>query len=237
MTAPSLQVHPTPAEVAAHGAMLLATWLRESVERHGDAMLAVSGGRSPWAMFELLVGDTTVPWSHVHLLQVDERVVPDGYPDRNWTHIAERFVDSGVIAADHAHPMPVTADDLHAAAAEYSALISALCPEGAIDALHLGLGDDGHTASLAPGDGVCDVLDRDVALTCEPYNGTMRMTLTRPCLDRAVHGFFQVCGEGKRAAVEQLLAGDTSIPASLLAGDRLLVLADAAAAPQRPAST
>ena len=229
MTAPALEVLPDAPAVAERGAALLADWLKEAVERHGDAMFAVSGGRSPWPMFERLVQDTTVPWSKVHLVQVDERVLPDGHDERNWTRTAQCFVESGPIAADYAHPMPVTADDLEAAATEYARLLRTICPESTIDALHLGLGDDGHTASLAPGDGVCNVMDRDVALTEGLYRGTRRMTLTRPCLDRAAHKLFQVSGEAKRIAVQQLLRGDTSIPAGLLNSANALVLADTAA--------
>jgi 6-phosphogluconolactonase len=229
MTAPSLEVLPNARAVADRGAALLADWLKEAVEQHGDAMFAVSGGRSPWPMFELLVQDTTVPWGKVHLVQVDERVLPDGHEERNWTRTAQCFVDAGPITVARAHPMPVTAEDLEAATVEYAELLGAICPESTIDALHLGLGDDGHTASLAPGDGVCDIVDRDVALTEGLYKGTRRMTLTRPCLDRATHMLFQVSGEAKRCAVKQLLAGDTSIPAGLLRCQDAVVLADTAA--------
>lgn len=229
VTAPRLEVLTDPESVAQRGAELLAQWLCEAVERHGDAMFAVSGGRSPWPMFEVLVQNTAVPWGKVHLMQVDERVLPDGHEERNWTRTAQCFVDSGPIAVAHAHPMPVTADDLEAATVEYAEMLGAICPESTIDALHLGLGDDGHTASLAPGDGVSDIVDRDVALTEGLYKGTRRMTLTRPCLDRATHMLFQVSGEGKRCAVQQLLAGDTSIPAGLLRCPGAVVVADTAA--------
>jgi 6-phosphogluconolactonase len=229
VTAPRLEVLADAAAVAQRGARLLADWLKEAVERHGDAMFAVSGGRSPWPLFELLVQDTTVPWSKVHLVQVDERILPDGHEERNWTRTAQCFVNAGPIPKAHAHPMPVTADDLEAATDEYAELLGTICPKSTIDALHLGLGDDGHTASLAPGDRVCDIMDRDVALTEGLYKGTRRMTLTRPCLNRAAHMLFQVTGEAKRCAVKQLLAGDTSIPAGLLNCSRAVVVADTAA--------
>ncbi len=230
MSLPTLEALPTPEAVTQRGAQLLGDWLRDAQGSWGDATLAVSGGRSPWPMFERLVQDDTVDWKKVHVVQVDERVLPDGDDQRNWTRAKACFVDSGVIPAANAHPMPVTADDLQAAAADYAELINTLCPEGVIDALHLGLGDDGHTASLAPGDGVCDVIDRDVALTEGLYKGTRRMTLTRRCLDRAAHTLYQVAGADKAAAVQQLLAGDASIPAGLLRCPGAVVLADDAAA-------
>jgi 6-phosphogluconolactonase len=229
VTAPRLEVLADAAAVAQRGAGLLAQWLREAVERQGTAVLAISGGRSPWPMFEQLVLDHTVPWSDVHLVQVDERVLPDSHDGRNWTRAAQCFVESGHIAADHAHPMPVTAQDLQAAAGEYADLLRAICGEGRLDAVHLGLGEDGHTASLVPGDAVCEVLDRDVAMTQGLYQGTRRMTLTRPCLDRARHVFFQVCGAGKQSAVQQLVGGVTSIPAGLVCNPDALVVADMAA--------
>ena len=229
VTAPRLEVLADAAAVAQRRAGLLAQWLLEAVDRQGAAVLGISGGRSPWPMFEQLVLDHTVPWSEVHLVQVDERVLPDGHDGRNWTRAVQCFVESGSIAADHAHPMPVMAEDLESAAGEYADLLRAICSEGRLDAVHLGLGEDGHTASLVPGDAVCAVLDRDVAMTQGLYQGTHRMTLTRPCLDRSQHVFFQACGAGKRSAVQQLVGGDRSIPAGLLNCRGALVLADTAA--------
>jgi 6-phosphogluconolactonase len=205
--------------VAARGAEILAEAAAGAVSEHGRFTLAVSGGRTPWAMFASLYG--RMPWDKVTIFQVDERVAPDGDPDRNLTQLQRSLPAGG--AAD-VRAMPVTAHDLEAAAAAYAA---ALPP--AFDLVHLGLGPDGHTASLVPGDPVLDVVDRDVALTGE-YQGRMRMTLTYPVLDRARRILWLVTGEDKVDALARLRAGDTSIPAGRVSTERALVVADAAAA-------
>jgi len=162
-----------------------------------------------------------VPWEHVALYQVDERVAPDGHPDRNLTQL--RPVPAAAAAAAELHAMPVTGD-LEAGAAAYAATLP-----GRLDLVHLGLGADGHTASLVPGDPVLAVRDRDVAST-EPYQGHRRMTLTYPTIDRAREALWLVTGPDKRGALERLLAGDDSIPAGRIGTAEQLVLADAAAA-------
>lgn len=192
---------------------------RGAVAERGSFAMAVSGGRGPWAMFGALEG--RMPWERVTIFQVDERAAPDGDPDRNLTHLLRSLPAGGV--AD-VRPMPVTADDLEKAAAAYAQSL----PD-AFDLVHLGLGPDGHTASLVPGDPVLDVTDRDVAVTGE-YQGRRRMTLTYPALNRSRRILWLVTGDDKVDALARLRAGDASIPAGRIAGDRALVVADAAAA-------
>lgn len=208
-----------PEAVAERGAEYVAERARAAVDEHGRFTLAVSGGRTPWAMFAHLTGK--MPWEKVTIYQVDERVAPEGDPDRNLTQLRASLPPGG--AAD-VRAMPVEAHDLEAAAADYAAALPA-----ALDLVHLGLGPDGHTASLVPGDPVLDVLDRDVAVT-GPYQARRRMTLTYPTLNRACQILWLVTGEDKVDALARLRAGDTSIPGGRVSSANALVIADAAAA-------
>jgi 6-phosphogluconolactonase len=193
---------------------------RAAVADHGRFSFAVSGGRTPWAMFAELAGEE-VPWSSVDIFQVDERVVGDGDPDRNLTHLRQALgtAPATVVA------MGVNDADLEAAADAYARLL----PDR-LDLVHLGLGPDGHTASLVPGDPVLEVTDRLVGLTLA-YQGHQRMTLTYPALARAEQILWLVTGSDKRDALAKLMAGDRSIPAGRVEAARSLVFADAAAAP------
>ena len=205
--------------VAARAASYVAGLARAAVADHGQFTFAVSGGRTPWAMFAELAGED-MPWAEVALFQVDERVAPDGDPDRNLTHLRESIGD----APARVHPMPVTSPDLAAAAAAYATGL----PQR-FDLVHLGLGPDGHTASLVPGDPVLEVADVLVAVT-QPYQGHRRMTLTYPALARADQLLWLITGADKRDALGKLLAGDESIPAGRVLAARSLIMADEAAA-------
>ena len=189
-----------------------------AVADHGEFSFAVSGGRTPWAMFAHLAGE--LPWEKVTIYQVDERVAPDGDPDRNLTQLQRSLPPGG--AAD-VRAMPVESGDLEQAAAALR-----VGPAGGVRPLHLGLGPDGHTASLVPGDPVLEVTDRDVALTGD-YQGRRRMTLTYPVLDRARQVLWLVTGEDKVDALRRLRDGDRSIPAGRVAARSSLILADEAA--------
>lgn len=220
MNHPRLEVLPDAAAAAGRAAGYVAEQARTAVAEHGRFTFAVSGGKTPRAMLAQLVAHD-MPWGETALYQVDERVTPAGDPDRNLTYlVASLPADSGA----EIHPMPVEGDDLEAAAAEYAGSL----PE-AFDLIHLGLGPDGHTASLVPGDPVLEIMDRRVALT-GVYQGRSRMTLTYPTLNRARTVLWLVTGEEKADALRRLRAGDTSIPAGRVAAASALVIADAAAA-------
>ena len=219
MTAPRIEILPDADAVAERGAEFVAEQAQAAIADHGRFTFAVSGGHTPWAMFAHLTG--RMPWEKVTIYQVDERVAPDGDPDRNLTQLRASLPPGG--AAD-VRAMPVEAHDLETAAADYARSL----PER-LDLIHLGLGPDGHTASLVPGDSVLEVADRDVAVTGE-YQGRRRMTLTYPVLDRAHRILWLVTGEDKVDALRRLLAGDRSIPGGRIEAADALVLADAAAA-------
>ncbi|HEV3213441.1 MAG TPA: 6-phosphogluconolactonase [Acidimicrobiales bacterium] len=214
-----LRVLDDAAATAAAGAVLLASTAADAVAQRGRCDLAVSGGTTPAAMFTRLA-TLAVPWDRVTIYQVDERVAPAGDPARNLTTLETCLADLPV----RIEAMPVGDDDLDAAATAYAARLPAR-----FDAVHLGIGADGHTASLVPGDPVLEVDDRLVAVT-EPYQAHRRMTLTYPALSRADLLVWLVAGAEKRHALAQLLSGDTSIPAGRVTAARSVVLADAAAA-------
>jgi 6-phosphogluconolactonase len=219
------------AAVAAEAARLIAAEARAAVAARGQFVVAVSGGRTPWAMLRALA-DEDVPWSGVHMVQVDERIAPAGDADRNLTHLRESLGPAGLIE-DHLHAMPVEQADIDAGARSYARTLEQIAgTPPVIDLVHLGLGADGHTASLVPGDPVLDVADQDVATTAV-YMGRRRMTLTYPVLNRARRILWLVTGADKSAMLSRLRAADHTIPAGRVRQQRALILADRAAAGER----
>ena len=203
--------------VARRAADIVAASAREAIEARGRFTFAVSGGRTPWAMFRDLA-DEDVPWGKVGIWQVDERIAPDGDADRNLTSLLPMIPSEADL-----RPMPVTEADLEAAAARYAESLP-----NVFDLVHLGMGDDGHTASLVPDDPVLDVTDRDVAVTGE-YRGLRRMTMTYRVLDCSRQVLWLIDGDDKTLMVSRLMAGDASIPAGRVATAEQLVVVDAAA--------
>jgi 6-phosphogluconolactonase len=222
------------ASVARRAAAVIADDAWEAVEARGFFVMAVSGGHTPWLMLRALA-DTGIPWPAIHIVQVDERVAPAGHADRNLTHIQENLLDHAPLLPQQICPMPVESGNLEAAAAQYAASLRELAGfPPVLDLVHLGLGPDGHTASLVPGDPVLEVDDLDVALS-GPYQGRRRMTLTYPILNRARRVLWVVTGSEKVQMIDRLLDGDRSIPAGRVRSDGALLLADCAAAPHHRA--
>jgi 6-phosphogluconolactonase len=220
--APRLEVAGDERAAARRAAELIAEAGAAAVADHGYFGFAMSGGRSPWAMLAMLGELDEMPWGETELFQVDERIAAPGDEARNLTHMVLG------LSMDHQtslRPMPVTQRDLEAAARTYESSL----PEP-FDLVHLGLGPDGHTASLVPGDPVLEVADRQVALTAAEYQGHRRMTLTYPALAAARRILFLVTGAEKREPLAQLLAGDHSIPAGRVDNPEIVVVADEAAA-------
>jgi 6-phosphogluconolactonase len=215
--------------VARQAAALIATEARAVVAARGRFVLAVSGGHTPWAMLRALSGEE-LPWPNVYVTQVDERVAPAGDPDRNLTHIRESL--RAPLRPEQILAMPVEAPDLQAAVARYAASLQEIAGSPPVlDLVHLGLGPDGHTASLVPGDRVLEVTDADVALT-GIYQGRRRMTLTYPMINRARRILWLVTGSEKVEMLGRLRKGDASIPAGRIRQDQAILFADQAAAQQ-----
>jgi 6-phosphogluconolactonase len=207
---------------ARRAAELIAGIGRDAVAEHNTFSLAMSGGRSPWAMLAILGELEEMPWPETELFQVDERIASPGSEDRNLTHMVLG------LSMDHQamlRPMPVTQRGLEGAARDYENTL----PDP-LDCVHLGLGPDGHTASLVPGDPVLDVTDRRVALTETAYQGHPRMTLTYPALNSARKIVWLITGPDKVEALAKLQAGDRSIPAGRVDNDDMIIVADEAAA-------
>jgi 6-phosphogluconolactonase len=216
------------AAVAREAARVIAAEARTAVAARGRFVVGVSGGQTPWMMLRVLAGED-VPWNGVHVVQVDERIAPGGDPDRSLTHLRESLLDRAPLPADHLHPMPVDEADLEQAARGYAHLLERIAgTPPVLDLAHLGLGSDGHTASLVPGDPVVNVVDRDVALT-GVYMTRRRMTLTYPILNRSRRILWLVTGADKAAMLARLRAADASIPAGRVHQHQALVLADRSA--------
>jgi 6-phosphogluconolactonase len=225
----NIEIHADPDAVARQAAAMIAAEARAAATARGRFVLAVSGGRTPWLMLQHLAGEQ-VPWDAVHLVQVDERVAPAGHADRNLTHLRESLLTRVALRPEQIHAMPVDATDLGAAAASYAQnLAAATGAPPVLDLVHLGLGPDGHTASLVPGDPVLNVTDADVALT-GIYQGRRRMTLTYPIINRSRHILWLVTGSDKTEPLVRLREADPSIPAGRVRQDHAQVLADRAAA-------
>jgi 6-phosphogluconolactonase len=226
-----LEVFDDADSVARAAATAIAADARAAIATRGRSVLAVSGGHTPWIMLRALARED-IPWAGVHICQVDERVAPDGHPDRNLTHLRDSLLQHAPLRPEQIYAMPVESPDLEAAARQYALALREIAGSPPVlDLIHLGLGPDGHTASLVPGDAVLDVTDLEVAPT-GVYQGRRRMTLTYPVLNRARRILWVVTGSEKMKMLHRLYDGDVSIPAGRVRREQGLVLADRAAAGQ-----
>src|SRR5215468_2240909 len=220
-----IEVYSDAESVALEAAKLIAEEARLAVAARGSFVMAVSGGKTPWLMLRDLARED-VPWSAVRVVQVDERIAPSGHPDRNLTHLRESLLEHASLRPEQIHAMPVESPDLDAAAAQYAETLRQISGSPPVlDLVHLGLGPDGHTASLVPGDSVLEINDADVGLT-GLYQGRRRMTLTYPILNRSRRVLWLVTGSEKAEMLLRLRVGDVQIPAGRVRADHALVLAD-----------
>jgi 6-phosphogluconolactonase len=224
-----IEIFPDAETVAQKGAEIIAAEARAAVKARGRFTAAISGGRTPWQMLGVLAKED-LPWDSMHIVQVDERVAPEGDVDRNLTHLRESLLAHAPLRPEQIHAMPVESTDLEAAVKRYALALQEIAGSPPVlDLAHLGLGPDGHTASLVPGDAVLNITDSDVALT-EFYQGRRRMTLTYPILNRTRRILWLVTGTDKVAALARLRQSDPAIPAGRILAANALVLADQAAA-------
>jgi 6-phosphogluconolactonase len=184
-------------------------------------IVALAGGRTPRSFYDRLA-EVDHPWSEVDLLLTDERCVPPDHPDSNFRMVEEALL-SRLDPKPRIHPMPGESCDADGHEASLREAFGGL----RLDMAVLGLGEDGHTASLFPGDPILDERLRWVGRVERPDHP--RLTLTLPVLSTARVAMFLVTGRGKRSALQRLLDGE-DIPASRVEADRVLVLADPAAA-------
>ena len=227
----NIEVYSDADTVAREAAKFIAKEARDAVATHGKFVMAVSGGKTPWVMLRDLAQEV-VPWKQVHVFQVDERIAPDGDPDRNLTHLRESLLEHAPLPPEQIYAMPVGAEDLEEACQQYARILESIAGSPPVlDLVHLGLGPDGHTASLVPGDPVLGVKDADVALT-GLYQNRRRMTLTYPMINRSRRVLWLATGGEKAGMLDRLQAGDVSIPAGRVNRDHAVILADRAAAGQ-----
>ena len=215
-------------DVAVAGADFIFHRATEAIAERNQFTLALSGGSTPWRMLGKLAG-YELPWRQVRIFQVDERVAPDGDPQRNLVHIEKEFADRIGLPPENLHAMPVDSADLDVGARCYQVCLNQSAGEPPVlDVIHLGLGADGHTASLVPEDPGLQVTDRDFAIT-GTYDGRQRMTLTYPLINRARHLLWLITGEGKSAMLSRMLQADYEIPAGRVNQMHAVVVADTAA--------
>jgi len=217
--------------VSRAAASTIASDARDAVAARGRFTMAVSGGKAPWEMLRALANED-VPWKDVHVFQIDERIAPAGDPDRNLTHLRESLLEHAPLPPNQIYAMPVESSDLQAAAVDYAETLSRVAGSPAVlDLAHLGMGPDGHTASLVPDDPVLNVTNADVALT-GMYMGRRRMTLTFPIINRSRRILWLITGSEKVPMFARLREADPTIPAGRISQTQALIMADRAATGQ-----
>lgn len=225
----TLEIFNNSDEVAEKAAQYIEEKIRTAILTKGSFTMAISGGKTPWQMLKILA-KAKLRWEKVFLFQVDERVAPDGNEERNLTQLFKSIEGSGIMTRINVFPMHVISENLEEETKAYAEVIQKIAENGELDLIHLGMGADGHTASLIPGDKVCEVIDSDIAMTHSPYQGRLRMTMTYPLINRAKEILWLVTGEEKAEMLQLLLRQDSIIPAGKVNPVHATIFADQAAA-------
>jgi len=224
-----LHILPDAEAVAQKAAWIITVLAQERARLTGKFLFAVSGGSTPWKVLRQLAETAALPWEAVELFQVDERIAPAGDAQRNLTQITQSLLDHSALSLKQIHAMPVEQKDLESSAESYVQQLIKLCGDPPkLDLIHLGLGEDGHTASLIPGDPA--LKSCELVTVTKEYQGLPRMTMTYPVLNAAHHRLWIVTGTNKQPMLERLYKGDDSIPAGLVERDNAIILADQNAA-------
>lgn len=212
-------------DAARAAADFVADCARTAIEERLRFTMALSGGSTPWQMLGLLA-EEEIDWSCVHVFQVDERQAPDGDKARNFTHIQAQLLDKVPVRGENIHAMPVNASTLQQGARDYERTLEHVAGRPVVlDLVHLGVGSDGHTASLLPGDALLGESMADVGVT-PVYQGHPRMSLTYPAIDRARHILWLVNGADKSEMLQKVIEGDGAIPAGRVRQARATVITD-----------
>jgi 6-phosphogluconolactonase len=244
------QIWPTPEEMALASARLFASCVEKAVEDRGIARIAISGGSTPKATFQLLADPqrpflATVPWDKVQLFWVDERCVPPDDPESNYGVCRELLLSKVPIPEGNVFRMEGELDPEEAASRYESLLRNTMKLEGAespaFDLVALGMGPDGHTASLFPHTGAIDEIGRLAVANHVAQKDTWRITLTWPVINQAREVAFEIEGASKAGVLAEVLTGPRDVerlPSQLIrpANGKLLFLLDEAAAAKLPAA-
>jgi 6-phosphogluconolactonase len=223
-----LDVFPTPEAVAQKATTIIVKLAQERICSTGRFLFAMSGGTTPWKVLRQLA-DTTLMWEAIELFQVDERIAPAGDPQRNLTKINETLLNSISPRPVQVHAIPVEFASPKFVAEAYTQSLRERCGTPPIlDLIHLGLGEDGHTASLLPDDPARKSLAP--VTVSKQYQGLHRITMTYPTINAARQRLWIITGAHKRPMLERLYHGDSSIPAGLVERENSIILADKEAA-------
>ena len=216
-----VEVLPDKSALIERSLEIVLTKIEAAIAQRGLATIALAGGSTPKPLYEKLA-EQDLPWEKIHVFWGDERYVPADHPDSNEGMARRAWLDQVPLPAANIHPMPTDASDPAAAAAQHEAEVQAFFTIStgtfpAFDIILLGIGDDGHTASLFPHTDALQVRDR--LITVGNKDGQPRLTFTAPLINQAHAVLFLVAGASKRPALNHIFApedDDTLYPARLI---------------------
>ena len=208
---PDVRVFADVNELSLRAAEAAVKSIDDAVHATGRCSLVLSGGSTPRPLYHLLASRfrETISWAHVHMFWGDERYVPAGDAHSNFRMAKEALLDHVPCPAANIHPMPTHLSDPQAAARDYEATLKSYFAgqPPVFDLLLLGLGPEGHTASLFPGSPALEEATRWVLAVTAPADPPVRLTLTFPVLNRAANVYFLVTGSNKARALHHVLTG------------------------------